>query len=202
MRKTTITRSLVLTTVLLASQACWGGTVSFSVTGANVTTGTDPFGNQYQISQFGGNTVLSLPGYPHLFAGAGLLDWLGPDCILDMTVSAFNASTGTALTIDPFSAFYNTTAPSGFVTFNEVINGTNNNTITFTAPTLADIGRSAGPGVAADRLNIATHAVNPSGAAVRFDVTYTTLDHAPEPSTWALLGSALIGLASIRRRKQ
>lgn len=166
-------------------------------TASPVTTGTDPFGNQWQISEFFGNAVFSIPGMPSLQAGSGPCQWAGPDCLVAVTVSIWQQTPQGDQPLRPeetflSSSFRNVTSGSNYLVTNPI----HTNLITFTAPNAAAVVNT-GEFV---QSFVFTPLPNP-GNLLRYDVTYETAPcEAPEPGTYALVGGALAAVGVWKRR--
>ena len=162
-----------------------------------VTTGTDPFGNQWQISEFFGNAVFSIPGMPSLMAGSGPCQWAGPECLVGLTVTIWEQTQGGDQKLNPENSFL----PSSFqnvtggVSFTAT-NGVHSNFVTFTAPNSAAVVNT-GEFV---RAFVFSNLPAP-GNLIRYDITYETAPcDTPEPGTYALVGGALAVVSLWKRR--
>jgi hypothetical protein len=162
-----------------------------------VTTGTDPFGNQWQISEFFGNAVFSIPGMPSLQAGSGPCQWAGPDCLIAVTVTVWEQTPTGDRFLRPETgmlpaSFQNVTSGVSFLASSPI----HSNFVTFTAPNSAavvDTGEFV-------RAFVFTELPSP-GNLIRYDITYETAPcETPEPGTYALVGGALAVVGLWKRR--
>ncbi len=178
-------------TLLMAVTSMAAGSVTFSATGtvSPVTTGTDPFGNQWLIGPFGPIATWGIPGVTN----SGSTFWMGPDLLLEVRVQAIaqTALGGVPLAPLPVNPNYwrNLTDAAHY---DPTIIG---NEIRFTQP-------GFGAMVASDEIMALVSFLNPSGHnTIQFDVTYITEDQTPEPASFVLLGAGFIGIALLRRRR-
>lgn len=166
-------------------------------TASPATTGTDPFGNQWQISEYFGNAVFSIPGLPSVLAGSGPCQWAGPDCLVGMTVAVWEQTPAGDRFLHPENgflpgSFQNVTSGVSFFATSPV----HSNFVTFTALNPAAVVNT-GEFV---RAFVFTELPSP-GNLIRYDITYETAPcETPEPGTYALVGGALAAVGLWKRR--
>ena len=175
-------------TFLIAAGTAIAGSVSFSASGtvSPVTTGTDPYGNQWLIGPFGPIATWGIPGVTNSSSAI----WMGADPLLEVRVRA-TALGGVELAPLPVNPnFWRNLTDAAH--YNPSITG---NEIRFTQPGFGAI-------VTGDEVMALVSFLNPSGFnTVQFDVTYITQDQVPEPVSFVLMGAGLVGIALLKRRR-